>query len=315
MGELRRIDCSSLTIFGRFGNLFHVQNMSDGKAENLERICRLKDLTTEELHLRLAPMGVPIALTRQVQIAALRQGTLPERLPGHSSKLLRAIGQVAEIPHLVLLEKLVSQDGFTKYLFRGEDSEPFEAVRIPLLHRPQDPKYVVCVSSQVGCGLGCAFCATGRLGFRRNLATWEIVQPGGEDPRRLDPSGRRRGLHGYGGTDAQLRPRPAGGQNPQRSLWAGDLRQGDHHFHRRRRAGYPPLHRRATSVPIGCLADLGRSRLPGQADADREGLPARATDGSRAGVSSRQRPAGDPGLDHDLGHEYPAGRLRKPWPD
>ena len=149
--------------------------MSDGNAENLERICRLKDLTTEELHLRLAPMGVSIALTRQVQIAALRQGTLPERLPGHSSKLLRAIGQVAEIPHLVLLEKLVSQDDFAKYLFRGEDAELFEAVRIPLLHRPQDPKYVVCVSSQVGCGLGCAFCATGRLGFRRNLATWEIV--------------------------------------------------------------------------------------------------------------------------------------------
>ena len=139
-------------------------------------ICRLKDLTTEELHLRFADLGVPIALTRQVQIAALRQGKLPQRLPGHSTKLLRAIGQVAEIPHLVLLEKSVSsQDGFAKYLFRGEDAEPFEAVRIPLLHRPQDAKYVVCVSSQVGCGLGCAFCATARLGFRRNLAAWEIV--------------------------------------------------------------------------------------------------------------------------------------------
>src|SRR5262249_17152277 len=53
--------------------------------------------------------------------------------------------------------------------------EPFEAVRIPLLHRPGDEKYVVCVSSQVGCALGCVFCATGRMGFKRNLATWEIV--------------------------------------------------------------------------------------------------------------------------------------------
>jgi 23S rRNA (adenine2503-C2)-methyltransferase len=43
------------------------------------------------------------------------------------------------------------------------------------LHRPHDLKYVVCVSSQVGCALGCAFCATGRLGFKRNLAVWEIV--------------------------------------------------------------------------------------------------------------------------------------------
>jgi 23S rRNA (adenine2503-C2)-methyltransferase len=150
--------------------------MSEQKAGKLGTVCRLKDLTTEELHLRFAELGVPIALTRQVQIAALRKGTLPGRLPGHSSKLLRAIGQIAEIPHLVLLEKSVSpQDGFAKYLFRGEEAEPFEAVRIPLLHRPQDAKYVVCVSSQVGCGLGCAFCATGRLGLRRNLATWEIV--------------------------------------------------------------------------------------------------------------------------------------------
>ena len=67
------------------------------------------------------------------------------------------------------------QDGFAKYLFRGERPEPFEAVRIPLLHRPEDPKYVVCVSSQVGCAMACEFCATGRMGFRGNLAAWEIV--------------------------------------------------------------------------------------------------------------------------------------------
>ena len=43
------------------------------------------------------------------------------------------------------------------------------------MHRPEDRKYVVCVSSQVGCAMGCQFCATGRMGFRRNLAAWEIV--------------------------------------------------------------------------------------------------------------------------------------------
>src|ERR1019366_6053222 len=46
---------------------------------------------------------------------------------------------------------------------------------IPLLHRPDDLKYVACVSSQVGCAMGCVFCATGRMGFGRNLAAWEIV--------------------------------------------------------------------------------------------------------------------------------------------
>jgi 23S rRNA (adenine2503-C2)-methyltransferase len=80
------------------------------------------------------------------------------------------------VPRLVLLEKSVSpSDGFAKYLFRGDGPEPFEAVRIPLLHRPGDEKYIVCVSSQVGCAMGCVFCATGRMGFRRNLSAWEIV--------------------------------------------------------------------------------------------------------------------------------------------
>jgi 23S rRNA (adenine2503-C2)-methyltransferase len=83
---------------------------------------------------------------------------------------------LTEIPHLKQVQKVVSQqDGFTKYLFQGRGAGTFEAVRIPLLHRPSDLKYVACVSSQVGCAMGCVFCATGRMGFVRNLAAWEIV--------------------------------------------------------------------------------------------------------------------------------------------
>jgi 23S rRNA (adenine2503-C2)-methyltransferase len=63
-------------------------------------------------------------------------------------------------------------DPFVKYLFRAPDGEVLEAVRIPL----DRPRYSVCVSSQVGCALGCTFCETGRLGFRRNLEPWEMVE-------------------------------------------------------------------------------------------------------------------------------------------
>src|SRR5205085_4357832 len=88
----------------------------------------------------------------------------------------QGVREATALPRLALLNKAESpRDGFVKYLFRGDGPEPFEAVRIPLLHRPSDRKYVVCVSSQVGCALGCAFCATARLGFKRNLAAWEIV--------------------------------------------------------------------------------------------------------------------------------------------
>jgi 23S rRNA (adenine2503-C2)-methyltransferase len=137
---------------------------------------RFKDLTAAGLHERLAPLGVSARLARRLQAAVLRTGAVPGSMPEVPRRLLDAVRQVTEVPRLNLLEKIVSPaDGFTKYLFRGAGPEPFEAVRIPLLHRPEDRKYVVCVSSQVGCAMGCVFCATGRMGFRRNLEAWEIV--------------------------------------------------------------------------------------------------------------------------------------------
>ncbi len=137
-----------------------------------------KDWTADELHERLAHLGVTPRLARRLQHAIVRRGAgeVPAELPEVSPRLLQRVRETTSIPRLTLVEKSVSPtDGFAKYLFQGDGPDPFEAVRIPLLHRPGDEKYVVCVSSQVGCALGCVFCATGRMGFRRNLATWEIV--------------------------------------------------------------------------------------------------------------------------------------------
>jgi 23S rRNA (adenine2503-C2)-methyltransferase len=63
-------------------------------------------------------------------------------------------------------------DHFVKYLFRCDDGALCEAVRIPL-HR--EGCYSICLSSQVGCAMGCTFCATARLGFERNLKAWEMI--------------------------------------------------------------------------------------------------------------------------------------------
>src|SRR6185369_12118706 len=137
----------------------------------------LKDVTSAELQVALAGLSPPERLVRQLHAAAVRRGVteIPTELPPFSWRLLGQIRERVRIPKLTLVDKVVSpQDGFAKYLFRGDGPGDFEAVRIPLLHRPGDEKYVVCVSSQVGCGLGCVFCATGRLGFLRNLAAWEI---------------------------------------------------------------------------------------------------------------------------------------------
>lgn len=137
-----------------------------------------KDCTSAELRQRLAPLNISERLARRLQSAVVRADALavPSALPEVPRRLLERIAAATSIPRLTLLDRTTSpKDGFTKYLFRGIDDQPFETVRIPLLHRPEDRKYIVCVSSQVGCALACAFCATGRLGFRRNLLTWEIV--------------------------------------------------------------------------------------------------------------------------------------------
>jgi 23S rRNA (adenine2503-C2)-methyltransferase len=138
----------------------------------------LKNFTADALYAQLAHVGVTPRLARLLQRAAVRHNALPTPTAnGFSAKLLACVRPLVTVPQLKLLEQVVSpQDGFAKYLFRGDTADTFEAVRIPLLHRPGDPKYVVCVSSQAGCALGCAFCATGRLGFRRDLAAWEMVE-------------------------------------------------------------------------------------------------------------------------------------------
>ncbi|MBN2226076.1 MAG: 23S rRNA (adenine(2503)-C(2))-methyltransferase RlmN [candidate division Zixibacteria bacterium] len=64
----------------------------------------------------------------------------------------------------------VSSDDTEKFLFRLDDGALIETVLIP-----EGDKRTVCISSQAGCALGCAFCATGKMGFTRNLTAGEIV--------------------------------------------------------------------------------------------------------------------------------------------
>jgi 23S rRNA (adenine2503-C2)-methyltransferase len=63
-----------------------------------------------------------------------------------------------------------SADGTRKFLWRLSDGEAIESVLIPTGSRR-----TLCISSQAGCALGCTFCATGRMGFRRNLSPFEIA--------------------------------------------------------------------------------------------------------------------------------------------
>lgn len=84
-----------------------------------------------------------------------------------------AVEATTTTKRLEIVERVVDpSDGFVKFLLRHDDGALTEAVRIPL-HKPG--AFTVCLSSQVGCAMKCAFCATGRLGLARNLKAWEIV--------------------------------------------------------------------------------------------------------------------------------------------
>jgi 23S rRNA (adenine2503-C2)-methyltransferase len=87
-----------------------------------------------------------------------------------STSLRAALAERFEIPRLSLITEQLSTDGTRKFLFRLADGEAIEAVAIP-----EGSRVTLCISSQAGCALRCAFCATGAMGFSRNLEVFEIA--------------------------------------------------------------------------------------------------------------------------------------------
>ena len=130
----------------------------------------------EELAQLLRAGGIAIADVESRRLLAHTLGPTGARDAARrplARRLTEAVAALTDGRRLELLERVTDPaDGFVKYLFRLPDGALSEAVRIPL-HRPG--AFSICLSSQVGCGMECAFCATGRLGAGRNLEAWEMV--------------------------------------------------------------------------------------------------------------------------------------------
>ncbi len=80
------------------------------------------------------------------------------------------LSQKAYITKLLEIRKQVSVDGTEKFLFGLEDGHRVESVLIP-----EEDRLTLCISTQVGCGMACAFCLTGKSGLARNLKSSEII--------------------------------------------------------------------------------------------------------------------------------------------
>jgi 23S rRNA (adenine2503-C2)-methyltransferase len=106
-------------------------------------------------------------ILRRLWQAPVRVWTDATELPAN---LRTELDQEFPLPGLVADTVQQSADGTRKYLWRLADGEAIESVLIP-----SGSRRTLCISSQAGCALGCTFCATGRMGFRRNLSPFEIA--------------------------------------------------------------------------------------------------------------------------------------------
>lgn len=96
-----------------------------------------------------------------------------EKMTDLSLETRELLKEKALFSKLVIKDKQVSKDGTIKYLFELIDGNFVEAV---LMRFDNRANLTACISTQVGCPMGCSFCATAKLGFKRNLDTNEIVQ-------------------------------------------------------------------------------------------------------------------------------------------
>lgn len=98
-----------------------------------------------------------------------------ERMTNVSLKLRQKLETVAEIRWPQLLASQKSEDGTRKLLLGLADGLRVETVLIPAPNRQGQIRWSQCLSTQVGCPMGCAFCATGQMGLKRNLTMAEIL--------------------------------------------------------------------------------------------------------------------------------------------
>ncbi|MCX7667416.1 MAG: 23S rRNA (adenine(2503)-C(2))-methyltransferase RlmN [Atribacterota bacterium] len=129
-------------------------------------------LLPQDLSSWLEERGEPGYRARQIFLWLYqRKVACFEGMTDLPANLRRRLADSFRVGDLQIKEMVCSQDGTEKFLFVLWDGNAVEGVLIP--HRTRN---TLCVSSQVGCPVGCPFCATGRVGFKRNLNFQEIVE-------------------------------------------------------------------------------------------------------------------------------------------
>ncbi len=171
----------------------------------------LYDLSRAQLAERLAAWGFSDYYAGLVWSGLYRDlAPEPTDIAGLRPELVERLATETAIGHLAMRSSIASTDGHTrKYLLGLNDDAAIETVLMYFRGRA-----TACVSTQVGCAMGCVFCATGQMGFRRHLSPGEIVaqvvhvarvlRERGETLRNIVLMGMGEPLHNYDATMAAL---------------------------------------------------------------------------------------------------------------
>ena len=131
--------------------------------------------STAQITALLADLGQPkFRLNQLLDLLYVRQAKSYDEMTNLPIPLREQLAKTAPIVPLTIDDRRVSADGTRKYLFALHDGLVVETVGIPS-GSADAPRLTVCFSTQVGCAMGCAFCATGEEGFTRNLGMGEII--------------------------------------------------------------------------------------------------------------------------------------------
>ena len=130
----------------------------------------------EQIRAALERAGQPSYRLRQIEEWLWqRDAQSYDEMTNLPAELRALLAQEAPLMRAETAERLVSIDGTRKYFARLADGEHVEVVGLPAAGSSTKERLTVCASTQIGCAMGCTFCATGEGGFVRDLSAFEIA--------------------------------------------------------------------------------------------------------------------------------------------
>ena len=126
----------------------------------------IRNYSFDELNLFCSSIGEKTFRAKQIFEWIWKKGVCDfDKMLNLSKDLRIKLSESFYFDSISIAEKMTSNDKTTKILFESIDKQSFEGVLIPSKDR-----VTACISTQAGCPLDCSFCATGKLGFNRNLS-------------------------------------------------------------------------------------------------------------------------------------------------